>query len=32
VEAHGTPVDPELWRSRPVEPRRSITLYDLAPP
>ncbi|HTB41620.1 MAG TPA: hypothetical protein VK777_31330, partial [Reyranella sp.] len=32
VQAHGTPVDPNLWRSRPAEPRRSITLYDLAPP
>jgi 4-amino-4-deoxy-L-arabinose transferase-like glycosyltransferase len=31
VQAHGTPVDPDLWRSRPAEPRRSITLYDLAP-
>ena len=30
VQAHGTPVDPELWRSRPTEPRRSIALYDLA--
>ena len=31
VQAHGTPVDPALWRSLPPEPRRSITLYDLAP-
>ena len=31
VQAHGTPVDPELWRSRPAEPRRSIALYDLVP-
>jgi 4-amino-4-deoxy-L-arabinose transferase-like glycosyltransferase len=31
VRAHGTPVDPALWRSLPPEPRRSITLYDLAP-
>ncbi|HSS83880.1 MAG TPA: hypothetical protein VLL30_08895, partial [Reyranella sp.] len=31
VQAHGTPVDPELWRSLPAEPRRSIVLYDLAP-
>ena len=31
VQAHGTPVDPELWRSLPPEPRRSIALYDLAP-
>jgi 4-amino-4-deoxy-L-arabinose transferase-like glycosyltransferase len=30
VQAHGTPVDPGLWRSRPTEPRRSIVLYDLA--
>jgi 4-amino-4-deoxy-L-arabinose transferase-like glycosyltransferase len=30
VQAHGTPVDPGLWRSRPAEPRRSIVLYDLA--
>jgi len=31
VQAHGTPVDPDLWRSLPTEPRRSIVLYDLAP-
>ncbi len=31
VRAHGTPVDPGLWRSLPPEPRRSIALYDLAP-
>ncbi len=31
VQAHGTPVDPDLWRSLPTEPRRSIALYDLAP-
>ena len=31
VQAHGTPVDPALWRSLPPEPRRSIALYDLAP-
>ena len=31
VQAHGTPVDPNLWRSLPPEPRRSIVLYDLAP-
>jgi hypothetical protein len=31
VQAHGTPVDPDLWRSLPAEPRRSIVLYDLAP-
>jgi hypothetical protein len=31
VQAHGTPVDPDLWRSLPPEPRRSIILYDLAP-
>ena len=31
VQAHGRPVDPELWRSLPPEPRRSIALYDLAP-
>ena len=31
VQAHGTPVDPALWRSLPPEPRRSIMLYDLAP-
>ena len=31
VQAHGTPVDPDLWRSLPAEPRRSIALYDLAP-
>jgi 4-amino-4-deoxy-L-arabinose transferase-like glycosyltransferase len=30
VQAHGTPVDPDLWRSRLTEPRRSIVLYDLA--
>jgi len=30
VQAHGTPVDPDLWRSRPTEPRRTIVLYDLA--
>lgn len=32
VRAHGVPVDPALWRSLPPEPRRSIALYDLAPP
>jgi hypothetical protein len=31
VRAHGTPVDPDQWRSLPAEPRRSIVLYDLAP-
>jgi 4-amino-4-deoxy-L-arabinose transferase-like glycosyltransferase len=31
VRAHGTVVDPALWRSQPAEPLRSITLYDLAP-
>jgi 4-amino-4-deoxy-L-arabinose transferase-like glycosyltransferase len=31
VQAHGRPVDAELWRSLPLEPRRSIVLYDLAP-
>jgi 4-amino-4-deoxy-L-arabinose transferase-like glycosyltransferase len=31
VQAHGRPVDAELWRSLPPEPRRSIALYDLAP-
>lgn len=31
VRAHGRPVDPALWRSLPPEPRRAITLYDLAP-
>jgi 4-amino-4-deoxy-L-arabinose transferase-like glycosyltransferase len=31
VRAHGTVVDPGLWRSLPPEPRRAITLYDLAP-
>jgi 4-amino-4-deoxy-L-arabinose transferase-like glycosyltransferase len=31
VQAHGTPVDPDLWRSLPPEPLRSIVLYDLAP-
>ena len=31
VHAHGTPVDPRLWRSLPPEPRRSIALYDVAP-
>ena len=30
VRAHGKPVDPDLWRSLPPEPRRSIALYDLA--
>jgi len=30
VLAHGKPVDPELWRSLPPDPRRSIALYDLA--
>jgi 4-amino-4-deoxy-L-arabinose transferase-like glycosyltransferase len=30
VQAHGTPVDPDRWRSLPSEPRRSIVLYDLA--
>ncbi|MDP1838761.1 MAG: glycosyltransferase family 39 protein [Reyranella sp.] len=32
VRAHGVPVDPVLWRSLPQEPRRTIALYDLAPP
>lgn len=31
VRAHGTIVDPGLWRSLPPEPRRAIVLYDLAP-
>jgi MYXO-CTERM domain-containing protein len=31
VRTHGTQVDPALWRSLPVEPRRAVTLYDLAP-
>jgi 4-amino-4-deoxy-L-arabinose transferase-like glycosyltransferase len=31
VRAHGTIVDPSLWRSLPPEPRRAIMLYDLAP-
>ena len=31
VRAHGTIVDPALWRSLPPEPRRAIVLYDLAP-
>ena len=31
VRAHGVPVDPDLWRSLPPEPRRRIALYDLAP-
>ena len=31
VRAHGKPVDPDLWRSLPPEPRRTIALYDLAP-
>jgi 4-amino-4-deoxy-L-arabinose transferase-like glycosyltransferase len=30
VRARGRPVDPDLWRSRPSEPWRSIALYDLA--
>lgn len=30
VRAHGTVVDPSLWRSLPPEPRRAIVLYDLA--
>jgi 4-amino-4-deoxy-L-arabinose transferase-like glycosyltransferase len=29
VHAHGTVVDPALWRSLPPEPRRAIVLYDL---
>lgn len=29
VRAHGTMVDPSLWRSLPPEPRRAIVLYDL---
>jgi 4-amino-4-deoxy-L-arabinose transferase-like glycosyltransferase len=29
VRAHGTVVDPGLWRSLPPEPRRAIVLYDL---
>jgi hypothetical protein len=29
VRAHGTVVDPSLWRSLPPEPRRAIVLYDL---
>ncbi len=32
VRARGTLVDPTLWRSLPPQPRRSIALYDLAPP
>ena len=31
VRANGKPVDPDLWRSLLIEPRRSIALYDLAP-
>lgn len=31
VIGHGTPVDSALWRSLPPEPRRLLTLYDLAP-
>ncbi|MBU8872305.1 glycosyltransferase family 39 protein [Reyranella sp. MMS21-HV4-11] len=31
VRARGRPVDPALWRSLPTEPRRAISLYDLAP-
>jgi len=31
VRARGRPVDPALWRSLPPEPRRAISLYDLAP-
>jgi 4-amino-4-deoxy-L-arabinose transferase-like glycosyltransferase len=31
VRAHGTIVDPGLWRSLPPEPSRAIVLYDLAP-
>jgi 4-amino-4-deoxy-L-arabinose transferase-like glycosyltransferase len=31
VRARGTIVDPGQWRSLPVEPRRAIVLYDLAP-
>jgi 4-amino-4-deoxy-L-arabinose transferase-like glycosyltransferase len=30
VQAHGTPVDPGLWRSLPPDQRRSVALYDLA--
>jgi hypothetical protein len=30
VRAHGTLVDPGLWRSLPPEPWRTIMLYDLA--
>ena len=32
VVGHGVPVDSALWRSLPPEPRRLLTLYDLAPP
>lgn len=31
VRAHGAPVDPALWRSLQPDPRRAISLYDLAP-
>jgi len=30
VRTHGKPVDPDLWRSLPPDPRRSIVLYDLS--
>ncbi len=32
VIGNGKPVDSALWRSLPPEPRRLLTLYDLAPP
>ena len=32
VIGNGKPVDVALWRSLPPEPRRLLTLYDLAPP
>jgi hypothetical protein len=31
VIRHGTLVDSALWRSLPPDPRRLLTLYDLAP-
>ncbi|MFO1079143.1 MAG: glycosyltransferase family 39 protein [Reyranellaceae bacterium] len=30
VQQNGKPVDPALWRSLPVEPRRGLVLYELA--
>ena len=31
VRAHGTPVDPNLWRGHGAEVRRGMRLYDMRP-